>query len=513
MTGSDGGSMEDSNDSEEPPTPPSEGDAGSRFDAFLDRLDEREAKRSRTAGEGENAQPATENDTPDSASKASIPSERAPEDEADADGWVWGGPRSKVDPDPDGQRSSESDGERKNPVGAKETDTQREETPAEEVDPVSAEKTDPTSRTRVWNADLDEQLDISETADSAHPRSEAESATEPTATRDEEEGVDTSTDGRDPFSMESAATSDHSDRSAEPNPEGAGVSDDTDRDGEDGESEEFLTETAISETVEPDRWEKLGATLKAGNEASEPSDEGAIDRNESVEFPAEHEQVDAARQPVNDPASVNEVSISIDDAGNDLDRVTDSASVLVLGPTGHALSDHLCSKFLVGQEGARNVLFVTFDHSPDDRIDICHRADGWSGGEIGVIEVGRGGRNASVDSEVTSGATGSITVRHVSKPGDLSKLGIVITQLLTQFGDTSRQTVLCFHTLSALHTQVGTKTLFRFLNTLQGRLRSAGAVGHYHMDPDLHDEIVIETIRPIFDSVIRFSADGEFEVE
>jgi hypothetical protein len=157
---------------------------------------------------------------------------------------------------------------------------------------------------------------------------------------------------------------------------------------------------------------------------------------------------------------------------------------------------------------------VTFDDSPSDRVEVCHRADGWSGGRIGIIEVGRGGRNSPAASEITGGdGSGSITTRHVSKPGDLSKLGIVITQLLSKFDESPRETVLCFHTLSVLHREVGTKTLFRFLNTLQGRLNAAGAMGHYHMDPDLHDEIVIETLRPIFDSVVRFSADGEFEIE
>ena len=204
------------------------------------------------------------------------------------------------------------------------------------------------------------------------------------------------------------------------------------------------------------------------------------------------------------------------DAGRStsVDRVTSASSVLVLGPTEGSVSDAVCSRFLTGEEGSRDVIFVTFQESPEDRVDVCRLADGWEGGEIGIIEVGRGSRNAPAASEITGdGSVGSITVRHVSKPGDLSKLGIVITQLLSEFEDTPRRTVLCFHTLSALHNQVGTKTLFRFLNTLAGRLRSADALGHYHMDPDLHDEIVVETLRPIFDSVVRYSADGKLEID
>jgi hypothetical protein len=190
--------------------------------------------------------------------------------------------------------------------------------------------------------------------------------------------------------------------------------------------------------------------------------------------------------------------------------VRDSASVLVLGPTNHPVADAICSRFVVGDEGSRNCLFVTFQADPNDRIDVCHHADGWTGGDIGVIEVGQGRGTSETTS---SAAGGSITIKHVSNPGDLSKLGIMITQLLAEFDERPQQTALCFHTLSTLHNQVGTKTLFRFLNTLQSRLQSANAVGHYHMDPELHDEIVIETLRPIFDSVVRYSADGDLTVE
>jgi hypothetical protein len=188
--------------------------------------------------------------------------------------------------------------------------------------------------------------------------------------------------------------------------------------------------------------------------------------------------------------------------------------VLLLGPTAGTIADALCSRFLTGTDGSRDVIFVTFDESPSDRIDVHRHADEWTGGNIGVIEVGRGSRNAPVSSEITGeGSSGTISVRRVSRPGDLSKLGIVVTQLLSEFDTTGRDTVLCVHTLSALHQQVGTKTLFRFLNTLQGRLNATDALAHYHMNPEFHDEIVIDTLRPIFDRIVRFSEAGDLEIE
>lgn len=276
-----------------------------------------------------------------------------------------------------------------------------------------------------------------------------------------------------------------------------------------------------SEPTDHDRWAELGARLsEPETQPDDPSEAQSTDASGGTDRAEDEREIrDNADEPpwaqpeattAGDARAARTSPLSGNEQSAALDRVTDSASVLLLGPTDHPVADTICSRFVVGDEGSRNCLFITFQDDPNDRIDVCHHADDWTGGDIGVIEVGRG-RGAS---ETTSSAgSGSITVRHVSNPGDLSKLGIVITQLLAEFDETPQQTALCFHTLSALHNQVGTKTLFRFLNTLQSRLLSSNAVGHYHMDPELHDEIVIETLRPIFDSVVRYSADGDLSVE
>lgn len=265
----------------------------------------------------------------------------------------------------------------------------------------------------------------------------------------------------------------------------------------------------VTETSERNRWSEIGASLEEGAvDAAEASAEAEKPIGDPLEDDRSNDGGPATPKPS------NETEIAGEGVSNDLDRVTSSSSVLLLGPTRHPVSDAICSRFLTADGESRDVIFVTFDDSPNERIKICHQAEEWSGGKIGIIEVGRGSRNASAASEITSGSRGgSITVRHITNPGDLSKLGIVITQLLSAFNETDRETVLCVHTLSALHREVGTKTLFRFLNTLQGRLKSTNAIGHYHIDPDLHEDIVIETLRPIFETVIRFSAEGDLEIE
>jgi hypothetical protein len=103
--------------------------------------------------------------------------------------------------------------------------------------------------------------------------------------------------------------------------------------------------------------------------------------------------------------------------------------------------------------------------------------------------------------------------KHISGQRNLSKAGVVITQTLKKWQDSDRPSVLCFHTISALSQYVEMQTLFQFLFTLQGKLSSFGMTGHYHMDPTKHEESEINTLRSIFDLVLRLTADGDLEIE
>ena len=401
---------------------PPERTSDSRYDTLFDWLDG--ANAGDRAGNEDNSEPKT------AETDSSPPDTETGDAEADSEGWVWGSTKQASGNDPDPGAGA-----------ARETERQSRQSPDVHTD-------------RIWNADLDELLDVGGSG-----RASLRDRTDTTEREGDESGRGDESAGR------------RTAHDKEPEP------------------------------TESGRWSELGSDL--GKTDFDPSDL-------SDEQPDEPQWERTDRAASSEQGIAGTAPLSNDEHSAVLDQVTDSASVLLLGPTDHPVADTICSRFVVGDEGSRNCLFVTFQDDPNDRIDVCHHANDWTGGDIGVIEVGRG-RGAS--ETTTSAGGGSITVRHVSNPGDLSKLGIVITQLLAEFDETPQQTALCFHTLSALHNQVGTKTLFRFLNTLQSRLRSSNAVGHYHMDPELHDEIVIETLRPIFDSVVRYSADGDLSVE
>lgn len=444
MTGDDDS---DEKDSGERKDKSSEISSDSRFEKFIDRLDERASNRDPPEAGGDDQ---TAADTEAGTSEPDTGSE------TDIEDWIWGSPK----------RSHDTESSEPNVTPQTETD---EEPPSDSG----------SDGERIWDAPLGDGLDIIKRARESVGANEGPQRNRTTqGTEEVSSDTDELEDGSEPRSGPTER-----DRWSEL---GGGL----------GEDRDDVRETASDQRTSSEELEDL---LEADRKGSDSDTDG-------LPWKTPEEGAD-------DQLS-SETPIGSGDHSEELGRIMGATSVLLLGPTGNSVSDAICSRFLVGEEGPHDVIFVTFDESPGERISVCSRADGWQGGEIGVIEVGRGNRNTATVSETTeSPGGGSITIKQVSRAGDLSKLGIVISQLLAEFETTPRRTVLCFHTLSALHNQIGTKTLFRFLNTLQGRLRASDAIGHYHMNPDLHDEIVIETLRPIFDSIVEYSTDGELRIE
>ncbi len=71
------------------------------------------------------------------------------------------------------------------------------------------------------------------------------------------------------------------------------------------------------------------------------------------------------------------------------------------------------------------------------------------------------------------------------------------------------QTVICFHSLTALIQYADLQRVFRFLHVLTARIDLIDAVAHFHMDPGAHDAQTRNTLVQLFDAVINIGEDGE----
>lgn len=114
-------------------------------------------------------------------------------------------------------------------------------------------------------------------------------------------------------------------------------------------------------------------------------------------------------------------------------------------------------------------------------------------------EDGPGGNDDNVDG--ASEANWLVSHR-IDDPGDLTGLGVTISGQLEEWADGGEQVVVCVRSLTAMLQYVGTDELVRFLGELRRHLEAAGAIAHYHVDPQAMDEQSLAAIRSVVDAVV-----------
>jgi hypothetical protein len=70
------------------------------------------------------------------------------------------------------------------------------------------------------------------------------------------------------------------------------------------------------------------------------------------------------------------------------------------------------------------------------------------------------------------------------------------------------ETVVCYDPLDVLLRYKNVKSAFRFLHLFLGKLQSAGAISHFHVDPSAGDPQEINTLKPLFDAVLTIDSVG-----
>ncbi|WP_299268029.1 DUF7504 family protein [Halorientalis sp.] len=187
------------------------------------------------------------------------------------------------------------------------------------------------------------------------------------------------------------------------------------------------------------------------------------------------------------------------------ERLADASNILVMAPSFPDGAAGVCVDFLGGDDpAATSVLGLTYTQSPGKWAADYERDRGTPPADGTVISVGDWG--AETEAEASQW-----TLEAVEHAGDLTALGVTLSQHLTT-DEQSRRQRLCFDSLTALLQFVELERAFQFLHVVTGRVRSAGAVGHYHLDPEAHDEQTLETVRGLFDAVVEVDGNGDWTV-
>lgn len=194
-------------------------------------------------------------------------------------------------------------------------------------------------------------------------------------------------------------------------------------------------------------------------------------------------------------------------------QLPESANVLLLTSTLSSADDEACIDLLtVTNPDRENVLSITFTQSADDRLDLWRSYVADLPAQAGIVTVDVMTRSASSNDAATSQTIPQpIAIETVSDPGDLTGLGIAISEILSNWGGSPNQTVVCFHSLTPLLQYADLQRVFRFLHVLTGRLNSVDAVAHFHLDPHAHDEQTLNTLSQLFDAIVEHD-NGDYTV-
>jgi len=181
----------------------------------------------------------------------------------------------------------------------------------------------------------------------------------------------------------------------------------------------------------------------------------------------------------------------------------DAANVLLLAPVDGEQGDTLCLEALSRSPPAEtHVLAVTYRHSPAEFVEAWDDHVGESPAGGGIVAVGQS------ESEF---ADDTWRARFVENPGDLTGIGIQLSELLSDLAagaGPDEEVVMCFDAVTSLLQYADLQRSFRFLHVVTGRVRNADGTCYYHLDPDAHDEQAMATLDGLFDSTIERDGGG-----
>lgn len=179
--------------------------------------------------------------------------------------------------------------------------------------------------------------------------------------------------------------------------------------------------------------------------------------------------------------------------------VAPGSTVLVSGEQFSRAEDVARSMVLDGGRHDEGALFITTTLPCGKFLDACRRTHpSVDPTRLGVVDC-TGQDIGEVDPD--------LPVRSVATQGDLTGMGIEFSSLYESLYGTVRdgRVRVGLLGLSSLVMYVDVRTLFRFAQTLSGRIQSAGGLGVFTIDPSAHDSRTV--------SVLGQVADGKVDVE
>jgi KaiC/GvpD/RAD55 family RecA-like ATPase len=158
-------------------------------------------------------------------------------------------------------------------------------------------------------------------------------------------------------------------------------------------------------------------------------------------------------------------------------------------------------------DGEGSVIVTTRDSSDRVVSDFRSRLADPDGADLGVVDcvTQHQGRSAS-DTEL---------IKYASSPVDMTGIGIKFSEFVEEFYTQRgvRKNRVLMDSLSTLLMYSDLQTVFRFMHVFTSRIEDADALGVHVIESTAHDAEAMNTMKQLFDGVVKVSDHRELSVQ
>ncbi len=178
------------------------------------------------------------------------------------------------------------------------------------------------------------------------------------------------------------------------------------------------------------------------------------------------------------------------------DDLADASNILVMEDGDASVHERVHETLLSDLHDEAADVFVATFSQPGPWLDAWADHISIETAHLGLVHLTEG--------DTREGYRDGAYVRGVH-PGDLTGLGMAVSDFFDGVSSRSSPTAVCFDSLSELTAYSDVRTLFRFLRVVTQQINRAEAVGHFHMNPVAHDSQSLARLRPPFDVEVECS--------
>ncbi|MFB6177066.1 MAG: RAD55 family ATPase [Halobaculum sp.] len=189
-------------------------------------------------------------------------------------------------------------------------------------------------------------------------------------------------------------------------------------------------------------------------------------------------------------------------------EIEPGSNILISGPSMTGKRDLAMDVLADGTNNGEGAIFVTTKDGADRVLELYEQRTPYQGKPVAVV-----------DCVTRQQGVGEVRdddrIKYASSPVDMTRIGIQLSEFLEAFYQERniRKNRVALHSLSTLLMYSDLQTVFRFLHVFTGRIQSVDGLGMYVIDSTAHDDQTMNTLKQLFDGVIRTKEDEEPDIQ